>query len=556
MPYTLIKTNGAVLTTVDDATLNVATDLFFVGKNYAGYGNAVNENFVKLLENFSNSTAPTKPISGQLWFNSSSKSLNVYDGSRFKGLANIFVQSNQPSGSSEGDLWWDTTTLQLKTFDGSNFQLIGPTVSPSQKSIWLSVDEPTQTLGVSSTVLEATFAGVPIVTVSDNTTFVPNTTSKLDSTNWPQVVKGITLPGANIGTPPLPTSNSVPGSTRATGYYFWGTAAEALYVANVAGGQRGQILIQSDPDTTSFITLGASNSVLVSNGTTATFTAIGPFISSNLPIASNSALGGVKVGTNLTIGVDGLLSSVDTNTTYTFGATVASGGANLRLTAGGSGSGNQDIKLAAGAGIEVDWTDAHTITIKNTSANVTFPASAPGALTNNGSGGLSWKDVVSVHAYQSVVQTVPNNQITSIVIDQIFDNYPTTAVRNRYSGVYYYNNNNNQWEFHPGKAGFYQLNLSITFAGTTNVALLACGFGLNYTGQTGQQIISYTATPNTANEFGCVTASAIIFLNSTDFIVPLCLQDCKSSGLATIVDANPALVQRTTFSALGHPIAY
>ena len=175
MPYTLIKTNGAVLTTVDDATLNVATDLFFVGKNYAGYGNAVNENFVKLLENFSNSTAPTKPISGQLWFNSSSKSLNVYDGSRFKGLANIFVQSSQPFGSSEGDLWWDTITLQLKTFDGSNFQLIGPTVSPSQKSIWLSVDEPTQTLGVSSTVLEATFAGVPTVTVSDNTTFVPNT---------------------------------------------------------------------------------------------------------------------------------------------------------------------------------------------------------------------------------------------------------------------------------------------------------------------------------------------------------------------------------------------
>ena len=47
-----------------------------------------------------------------------------------------------------------------------------------------------------------------------------------------------------------------------------------------------------------------------------------------LPIASASALGGIKVGTNLSIDVNGVLSSTDTNTTYSAftGATVSANG--------------------------------------------------------------------------------------------------------------------------------------------------------------------------------------------------------------------------------------
>ena len=88
MPYILNKTNGAKLTTLDDASIDLTTSLTLVGRNYAGYGQAVNENFIKLLENFSNNTPPPRPLQGQLWFDNVNKQLSVcYDGKSFKGIA-------------------------------------------------------------------------------------------------------------------------------------------------------------------------------------------------------------------------------------------------------------------------------------------------------------------------------------------------------------------------------------------------------------------------------------------------------------------------------------
>ena len=54
MPYILKKTDGSTLTTVQDASIDNSTSLIFVGRNYSGYGQPVEENFIKLLENFSN----------------------------------------------------------------------------------------------------------------------------------------------------------------------------------------------------------------------------------------------------------------------------------------------------------------------------------------------------------------------------------------------------------------------------------------------------------------------------------------------------------------------
>ena len=74
MPYTINKTNGVLITVVQDGTINNSSlDITLVGKNYSGYGEAFNENFVKLLENFSNATKPKKPLGGQLWFDSANK---------------------------------------------------------------------------------------------------------------------------------------------------------------------------------------------------------------------------------------------------------------------------------------------------------------------------------------------------------------------------------------------------------------------------------------------------------------------------------------------------
>ena len=76
MSYIINKSNGAKLVTIEDGSINVSVcDLSLVGKNYAGYGESIATNFVKLLENFSNSKQPPKPITGQIWYDSTNRKI-------------------------------------------------------------------------------------------------------------------------------------------------------------------------------------------------------------------------------------------------------------------------------------------------------------------------------------------------------------------------------------------------------------------------------------------------------------------------------------------------
>ena len=85
MSYQLNKTDGTLLLDLIDGQIDTAsTNLTLVGRNYTGYGESFNENFIKLLENFSNTAAPSNPLTGQLWWNSSDQRLQVYDGSVWK----------------------------------------------------------------------------------------------------------------------------------------------------------------------------------------------------------------------------------------------------------------------------------------------------------------------------------------------------------------------------------------------------------------------------------------------------------------------------------------
>ena len=80
MAYTVNKTNNSAVPnayTVQDGVVNTETDLSLIGKGYSGYGELIAENFLQLLENFSSGTAPSKPIAGQLWWDSSTSKLKV-----------------------------------------------------------------------------------------------------------------------------------------------------------------------------------------------------------------------------------------------------------------------------------------------------------------------------------------------------------------------------------------------------------------------------------------------------------------------------------------------
>src|SRR6056297_2491930 len=126
MAYQIDKFNKEFLTSVEDGTIDQTTDLTFIGKNYAGYGEFHNENFLFLLENFASATGPTKPITGQIWFDTATSKLKFYDGAKWRTTGGAEVTTSQPAGLATGDLWWDSSNDQLYVFNGSNYILIGP----------------------------------------------------------------------------------------------------------------------------------------------------------------------------------------------------------------------------------------------------------------------------------------------------------------------------------------------------------------------------------------------------------------------------------------------
>ena len=128
MAYKINNTFGTLLVTLADGTIDTTTtDLSLIGKGYAGFGEKLNENFVKLLENFNNTSEPTNKITGQLWFDQTNKQLNVYTGTKFKPVGSTANSTSAPSNAVLGDLWFDTTNTQLYVYNGSSWTLIGPT---------------------------------------------------------------------------------------------------------------------------------------------------------------------------------------------------------------------------------------------------------------------------------------------------------------------------------------------------------------------------------------------------------------------------------------------
>ena len=78
MAYTIVKSDGTVLTTIADGTINTtSTSLGLPGRNYAGYGQTLDTNFVHQLENFADTTPPANPLTGQLWYNTNANTLYV-----------------------------------------------------------------------------------------------------------------------------------------------------------------------------------------------------------------------------------------------------------------------------------------------------------------------------------------------------------------------------------------------------------------------------------------------------------------------------------------------
>lgn len=240
MSYILNKTDGSVLTVVQDATIDQTTSLTFVGKNYAGYGEYFEENFVGLLENFANTAQPVNPLKGQLWFNTSpnNKQLSVYDGTRFKGIGSVTIDDpTMYTNTSTGDLFWSQGILYGYDggANGAGLVQIGPTEGNNFSNWQFGRQSPTT--GDNIPVIRGYCGTLPVAVISNQTftpsNYNPNLSANLGpgiaANTFTTVAKGISLPGAT-GVVPLPNPNSspVPGSTIGSGFYFWGTSAESL----------------------------------------------------------------------------------------------------------------------------------------------------------------------------------------------------------------------------------------------------------------------------------------------------------------------------------------
>jgi len=126
MSYTINLTDGTIFAVVADGTINTDSSQTLVGKNYAGYGEFLNENYIRLLENASNTSAPGAPLTGQLWWDKTNSVMKVYNGTVFKVISAATASANAPTSNIAGDLWFDTTNGQLKAYSGSAFVTIGP----------------------------------------------------------------------------------------------------------------------------------------------------------------------------------------------------------------------------------------------------------------------------------------------------------------------------------------------------------------------------------------------------------------------------------------------
>ena len=84
MPYTVnFADSGKTSIIVNDGTVDTSTSLVLIGKNYNRFGEALNEDLLRLLENAANATPPSNPTEGQLWYDTENSYLMLFDNGRW-----------------------------------------------------------------------------------------------------------------------------------------------------------------------------------------------------------------------------------------------------------------------------------------------------------------------------------------------------------------------------------------------------------------------------------------------------------------------------------------
>tara|TARA_Y100001937_G_scaffold49969_1_gene69577 strand:- start:2442 stop:4070 length:1629 start_codon:yes stop_codon:yes gene_type:complete len=253
MAYKINNTFGTLLVTLADGTIDVATtDLTLIGKGYAGFGEKLNENLVKLLENFNNTSAPSNKVQGQLWYDKTNNQLNVYTGSKFKPVGSTSNSTTAPANAVQGDLWFDTTNNQLYVYNGTAWTLIGPTtVAGSGVTAIIPETSPDNT-GANRSYLKLV-ANDSVVGVVSDLAFTPSSTdstaSALISAGFSTVAQGIQLSSSVASVKFRGTATDSDG--------LGGVTAASFLRSDQADTTTGRFTVQTDDG----IRIGAGNDI-------------------------------------------------------------------------------------------------------------------------------------------------------------------------------------------------------------------------------------------------------------------------------------------------------
>ena len=202
MAYTIYNTDGTTLLLLADNTVDQsATSLNLVGKNVNGYGQYVNNNFIKLLGSSASAAGspPRSPLTGQLWFDTTARRLKVYDGS-FKPVTGASVSGSAPVNPVSGDLWFDSINYQLNAYNGAVWTIVGP---PFQARVgengwivppgsFLDTYQNRQLV----TLIKNYGRTLGIISTASFTTTEFTTSTTLLSTNTTDIVNGLTIFGS------------------------------------------------------------------------------------------------------------------------------------------------------------------------------------------------------------------------------------------------------------------------------------------------------------------------------------------------------------------------
>jgi hypothetical protein len=357
MAYTINLTDGTVFATVNDGTVNTASSMTLVGKNYAGYGEFLDENFIHLLENGANTTAPAAPLTGQLWWDKTNTLLKVYNGTTFKTISAATASATAPASNVTGDLWYDTTNQQVKVYTGASFIVVGPAFTSTEGTAGAIPETVNDNTATPHYITGLYVAGTRVAIVSKDANF---TAAAPTATLFPTIYKGITISNS--------ADTVMAGNVRNTGN-----------VVVTAGGATTAIIQSTGVLITGFNSV--TGNVIGGNVSTAgLITATGNITGGN--VISVAAVSGVTVvATGNVTGGNISTAGLATVTGNVTGGNINTGGL---VTATGNVRGGNIVSAAAVSGVSivasgnVDSGNLRSAGLVSVAGNVTSAANVAG----------------------------------------------------------------------------------------------------------------------------------------------------------------------------------